>query len=715
MNHSDADLLVVGCGLTGLLCGLNAVKAGLKVKILEARGRIGGQIMTKRIPETNSCVDLGAQYVHPRRHPSITALLMKYKLLYYETNVPEDQTYWLSNDDIYDETTSTRDLLPMLLGDQSFLDILMLINKDLSSLSGQPRLTTDMEFINFASGYHDVTSDFSDMPFVDYVNSRLKAKGKARDFILAQAFCLGGADLEHQSTLSILYAFAGFGSAERALESLASLSSIPDGMGLLIHRLAADFISLGGEIVLNKPILSIHLKKDEGKSYMHGFVRMPAYDMVHIYSNKGELFVGRSVVVALPLPCVGSISFLPSIPESIRKCALRCHGNPEGLKVWAKATGISKRTQQILSPAMMLKRSCVKQQKQPTVATTATTATTGGGMVTAGAAADNSSAPFDIVSVHGLRKDLLPVEEKVLLALKKHHPMVSIYLPDGNLKPLEGGTITTTAAAAVATTSAPCKPAGFTAEAVIAQSMTSDGKDPFSIEGIVTVLPASSSFAYHDFTNDPWTRGSWFCLRAGMSPLHKTAIWDAKSPWNSKHVTGGPRFAGYFSSVEGVATSVTTLLPSTIGDSEHGNDGGGDGGGGGGDSGTEGRPEPGDNSGVNEDEINRNVLKILRVRDEHTVLAKKFAEDNVVHHLGVGGSSVEPTTAKSIFAQAAIKDSDCLIITGGDLSEHWTGWLEGSVLAAKEASATIIKYLKPPEVERNAVRRIPPPPTQHKY
>jgi len=65
-RRSDADVLILGAGAAGLAAARELFAAGLRVVVLEARGRIGGRIFTRHLPSTPSPIELGAEFVHGR-------------------------------------------------------------------------------------------------------------------------------------------------------------------------------------------------------------------------------------------------------------------------------------------------------------------------------------------------------------------------------------------------------------------------------------------------------------------------------------------------------------------------------------------------------------------------------------------------------------------------------------------------------------------------
>lgn len=59
-----SDVVVVGAGVAGLAAARELASAGIDVRVVEARGRIGGRILTERLPDLIAPVELGAEFVH---------------------------------------------------------------------------------------------------------------------------------------------------------------------------------------------------------------------------------------------------------------------------------------------------------------------------------------------------------------------------------------------------------------------------------------------------------------------------------------------------------------------------------------------------------------------------------------------------------------------------------------------------------------------------
>lgn len=60
----NADVLVFGAGVAGLAAARELAREGLRVTILEARGRIGGRILTVHDPLSPLPLELGAEFLH---------------------------------------------------------------------------------------------------------------------------------------------------------------------------------------------------------------------------------------------------------------------------------------------------------------------------------------------------------------------------------------------------------------------------------------------------------------------------------------------------------------------------------------------------------------------------------------------------------------------------------------------------------------------------
>lgn len=67
-----ADVAIVGAGAAGLAAAEHLLSEGLRVDLIEARGRVGGRIVTDR--SLGFAADLGASWIHGRRDNPVTEI-----------------------------------------------------------------------------------------------------------------------------------------------------------------------------------------------------------------------------------------------------------------------------------------------------------------------------------------------------------------------------------------------------------------------------------------------------------------------------------------------------------------------------------------------------------------------------------------------------------------------------------------------------------------
>ena len=58
------DVVVIGAGLSGLAAARRLLEAGYRIRVLEARGRLGGRVATRRLPGWDVVIESGCEFVH---------------------------------------------------------------------------------------------------------------------------------------------------------------------------------------------------------------------------------------------------------------------------------------------------------------------------------------------------------------------------------------------------------------------------------------------------------------------------------------------------------------------------------------------------------------------------------------------------------------------------------------------------------------------------
>jgi monoamine oxidase len=99
MAEDGAEVLVIGAGAAGLAAARDLAASGLRVRVLEARGRVGGRVHTLREPALPVPVELGAEYIHGEPRET-WAIVERANLLACET----PGLYWRSRGGVLEDS-----------------------------------------------------------------------------------------------------------------------------------------------------------------------------------------------------------------------------------------------------------------------------------------------------------------------------------------------------------------------------------------------------------------------------------------------------------------------------------------------------------------------------------------------------------------------------------------------------------------------------------
>jgi len=123
---NDADLLIIGAGAAGLSAGRALAEAGVRIRLLEARDRIGGRVWTVHDPASAVPIELGAEFIHGKA-PETFEIVEQAKLAVQEV----DGDRWCSRKgqleicrNLYDEFEKVFERMKYDGPDRSFLEFL---------------------------------------------------------------------------------------------------------------------------------------------------------------------------------------------------------------------------------------------------------------------------------------------------------------------------------------------------------------------------------------------------------------------------------------------------------------------------------------------------------------------------------------------------------------------------------------------------------------
>jgi monoamine oxidase len=127
---NDAEVLIIGAGIAGLAAARTLKQAGVSVRVLEARDRVGGRIYTNHVPGCDVPVEFGAEFVHGKA-PEILEVAAERALPLYEVEGEQwcsrNQQLKLCND-FQDDIAAVFDKLKCEQTDRSFREFLNTLN-----------------------------------------------------------------------------------------------------------------------------------------------------------------------------------------------------------------------------------------------------------------------------------------------------------------------------------------------------------------------------------------------------------------------------------------------------------------------------------------------------------------------------------------------------------------------------------------------------------
>jgi monoamine oxidase len=269
---NNADVIVVGAGMSGLSAASHLRQAGLSVIVLEARDRMGGRIWTNRqVPDM--AADMGAQWLTEATTSPVQKIANQNKITTLKANIFNNVFYNAHNGRMPSAAT-------LKLFDNFFY------------LLGEAALYREA-LLN--AGYRDISVKQG----LDYALSQgpplTAAERTEFEFMVAFSLETGlaasSADLSFDNVLSLL--------AEADAESV-----IPGGYDQIINLLAHN-------VDVRKEHIVTEVSYDDARG-------------VVVQTNKGA-FIGGAAVIALPHAILqhGDVKFVPALPAAKRDAIFR--------------------------------------------------------------------------------------------------------------------------------------------------------------------------------------------------------------------------------------------------------------------------------------------------------------------------------------------------------------------------------------------------------
>jgi monoamine oxidase len=267
------DCVIVGAGVAGLAAGRMLAAAGKRVVILEARDRVGGRILTRRINAVGSSgslpVELGAEFIHGLPE-EIWTLVRQAKLVTYE-----------------------------LQGSR-----LLLANGRLEQQDDQGDRVADV--LQGLETWMNARTGVRDMTFADYLNLAPVDKRQAE----AAADYVEGFNAADRHVIGI----AALAKQQRAEDAIQGdrIFRVQMGYDTIPHLLADGIVGAGSPVLLKHKVVRV--------TWSPGSVSVSGLDD----RNRGFMLQGHRAIIALPLSILqtGGVEFEPS-PSAVLAQAAR--------------------------------------------------------------------------------------------------------------------------------------------------------------------------------------------------------------------------------------------------------------------------------------------------------------------------------------------------------------------------------------------------------
>lgn len=280
MVEHDCDVLVIGAGVAGLTAATRLAKAGKRVRVLEARDRVGGRTWTREID--GAMLEIGGQWISPDQ----TALLETVDELGLETfeRYRDGENLYIGRDG--QPLRYTGETFPAGAATEAEIDRLVALVHDLSLEVGadepwaHPR-AAEFDAISWREWLRTQSDDETAREIVSMFIAEAMLTKPAHAFSLLQA---------------LLMAASAGGFEHLVDEGFILDKRVVGGMQQVSLRLAEQ---LGDAVTLHAPVRRLE-RSDEG---------------ITAYADGDVVVRARRVVIAVPPNLYGRIDFQPPLPR----------------------------------------------------------------------------------------------------------------------------------------------------------------------------------------------------------------------------------------------------------------------------------------------------------------------------------------------------------------------------------------------------------------
>lgn len=294
MGHESdmSDVIVVGAGISGLLCARDLLKQGFRVRVLEASERVGGRTYSVHFGDQR--LDLGGQWIAPKQQqPQIRELIEDLGLEVHPQHYAGKRILDLH---CLPGPLQYSSDIPSGIG----LGGLLMVQLTLWFCTLRARLSVG------SGAPMDVTGKFArlDQQSTGEVLGKLvgnSGAGATRALVTAMVRGVFGCEPEELSWLHFLHYVACAGGVERLLKINHGFqeSTVKGGAQQISEGLAEQVLALGGTVDFKQPVTSVVCHQDS----------------VELHCKDAKFRCSRCVF-AMPPVRLGDIHFTPQLPAS---------------------------------------------------------------------------------------------------------------------------------------------------------------------------------------------------------------------------------------------------------------------------------------------------------------------------------------------------------------------------------------------------------------